>query len=428
MKSSKSLSVPSPLGLCALALSALTLGAADKALAADGHVQYLHELDDYERPLLLAASDRGVVFIGADHQLYRAYHHEQRARDGVTQPFLWVEDIDSDQSVEIVAAGHPSFAIETNGDPLWGILDGCDQTFVGDFFEDDRAEIFCRRDNSVKVWNFRGQEVLEWRGRGYNLGDCYVADTDGDRELEATCVLGEDRHMSFDLDFDEPEVVDYAARSAFQSGLNLRRVSALASGDSVIRANGREINLGFNAGTLTLSEAGAAYATLTLDTSAIYSAQTADLGRDGSKEIYIGGDDKVFVVSTDGTLLGTVNANPTATTRTPVVELRTVTAVGLEDSSRETTRALYDAQQSAFDGCYAASFGSNQFTRVGTMLFELSIDEDGDVSRVNMRHSDLGSSSLESCIEGILEDMTFSAGTEDSANSSVQLSFSFTDR
>ena len=83
------------------------------ALAADGHVTYLEAAGPGDRPMVLAGSDRGVVFVGADNEMFRAFHHSQSASDGVEQPYLWVEDIDADGRSEYVGAGSPSFVSTT---------------------------------------------------------------------------------------------------------------------------------------------------------------------------------------------------------------------------------------------------------------------------------------------------------------------------
>ena len=88
-----------------------------------------------------------------------------------------------------MGAGSPSFIIETNGDPLWGVLDGCNQYFVGDFIDDRTWEIFCRGSRTMRVWSWDGQEYFSWSGSGYSIGDCYADDFDSTASWRsrATC-------------------------------------------------------------------------------------------------------------------------------------------------------------------------------------------------------------------------------------------------
>ncbi len=410
--------------LGALAPLALLLTAAP-ALADDGHITFLTEFGTGDRPMVLAASDRGIALIGPGGQLFRTFRHDQVARDGTEQPFLWVDDIDNDRADEIVGAGSPSFVIEANGDPVWGMRD-CTQFFLGDFIDSSNQEVFCRRASEMEVRSNDGQEYFRWSGRGYTIGDCYADDYDGDGQLEVNCALGGDSLLSFDLEFAEPEEVDQPVAPATQRGVDRSRSQAAASG-TALRVGARSITLGYAGGSILVSADGAQIAAVPVSSPAIYSAAAADLDRDGTPEIYVGGVDAVYVLGADGALLHTVAANPDTTRRDARVSIRSATANGLENSDRDAIRAVVDGSMDRLTSCYSNRMGADQFTRVGEMLWELTVGSSGSVSDTNKRHSSLRNSELDSCVGGVLEDLRFSPATDGSGIVNVTLEFDFVD-
>lgn len=403
------------------------------ASAADGHVTYLEEVGSPDRPMVIAGSDRGVVFIGADHALFRAYHHEQTAHDPTTQPFLWVEDIDSDGRSEYIGAGVPSFVVDDNADPMWGVLDGCDSYYVGDFIEDSAAELLCIRGASVRVWSYDGQEYFNWEGSGYSISECFGDDFDDDRKMEVACNLTNGNHLFFDIEdwfndptYDPPR--DGVAPDALSTGgVDRAAMAGLAAGERELSVGGSTVTLGFGGGAVQLTVDGAPGGTVQVGGTGIYSAATADLDADGTPEIYIGGDDAVHIIRLDGTLVASVAANPSATSRDARVTVRSATANGLEDSDRDAVRASIEGGLDPFVSCYSRRMGADQFTRVGTMLYELTVDDDGDVTSASKRHSGIRNDSLESCIEDAMEDLEFSPATDGTGSVSVTLDFDFVD-
>ena len=418
-------------------LSAAALAAAlalpSLAHAADGHVTYLEEVGSPDRPMVIAGSDRGVVFIGADHSLFRAYHHQQTALDASTQPFLWVQDIDSDGRSEYIGAGVPSFVVDDNADPMWGVLDGCDSYYVGDFIEDRAAELLCIRGSSVRVWSFDGQEYFNWQGSGYSISSCAGDDFDDDRKMEVACNLTNGNHLFFDIEdwFNDPEYNPprdgVAPESMSSGGVDRAGMAALASGERELSVNGRTVTLGFGGGAIQLNVDGVSGGTVQVGGSGIYSAAAADLDSDGTWEIYVGGDDAVHILRLDGTLVGSVAANPSATTRDPRVTVRAATANGLGNSDRDAIRATVEGGIDDFVSCYSRRMGADQFTRVGSMLYELTVDDDGDVTSASKRHSGIRNDSLESCVEDAFEDLEFSPATDGTGSVSVTLDFDFVD-
>lgn len=418
-----------PVALAAFAVSAGVLAVASPVAAADGNITYLATMGPSDRPMVLAASDRGVVLIGQDHQVFRAFHHDQTAREGVSQPFLWVEDIDGDRQDEIVGAGSPSFVIESNGDPQWGVLDGCTQYFIGDFIDDRNTEVFCRGANTMRVWSHDGQPWYEWSGRGYSIGDCYADDFDSDRKMEVACALTNGNHLQFDIEFDSPEERDGAAPEVVnRGGVNPQRVAQQASGERAVTMGAREVSVGFSGSAIQITAEGAPIASIPVRAGAIHSALSADLDNDGSAELYIGATDEVYVISGEGTLLATIPANPAVMRRDARVELGSATANGLENSDREAVSAVVGGAMDDLRQCYSSRMGADQFTRVGRMLYQLSVDGSGRVSDSRKLHSDLASDALEGCVVDELEGLRFSPATGGTGTVSVTLQFDFVDR
>lgn len=402
------------------------------ALAADGRVTYLEAAGSSDRPLVVAASDRGIVLIGADNAVFRAYHHQQVAPPGVTQAFLWVEDIDGDGRDEFVGAGLPSFVVDDNGDPIWGVLDGCDQYFVGDFIDDRNHELLCIRGTTVQVWSYDGQEYFNWTGAGYSVSGCFGDDFDDDRKQEVACALTNGNHLFFDVEdwFNdptyEPEREGPAPEALNAGGVDRAPLAAVAAGEQALRVDGREVTLSFAGGSVQLA-VGDAPVTASIGGTGIYSAIAADLDRDGRSEIYIGGDDAVHVLRLDGTVLASIPANPSAMRRDARVTVRSATANGLENSDRDAVGAIVEQSRPSIVSCYANRMGADQFTRVGTMLWELTVNDSGRVSNVTKRHSGLRNGSLESCVQGVLESMRFSPATGGDGSVSLSLEFDFVD-
>lgn len=415
--------VPNVAGAFGFAVASLLAAA---ATAADGNITYLQDFSSSDRPMVLAASDRGVVLIGPGATVFRGYHHNQTARAGSEQAWLWVEDIDNDRQPEIVGAGSPTFVIESNGDPVWGILGGCQQMFLGDYIDSPALEVFCRQERDVIVRSYDGQLYFQWSGRGYNLGDCQTDDPDGDGKLEVSCPLSSGSQLRFDLDFTEPEEIDGTVEPSPQSGVNRRAAQAAIDGGT-LRLNGQTWTLGFSGGALSIQQDGAQVASVTLPANEVFSAAVADLDRDGTAEFYVGGTDAVYVVTATGTLVGTVPANPTAFRRDARVTIRSATANNIENADRDAVRAIVEGGLSDLVGCYSSRMGADQFTRVGQMLYELQIGSSGSVEESNRRHSSLQNRDLESCIASELESLRFSPATGDGAVVNVTLDFDFVD-
>jgi hypothetical protein len=400
--------------------------AASSAVAADGVVGFLAETGTDERPMLAVGTDRGLVFLAADNTMYRSFSHSRTAMDGAEQAWLFYDDVNNDGTPDFVGAGAPSFVVSHEGEPLWGITGGCEQLFVGNFLDDPSQELFCRNGGEVFVWSWDGQMVLEWDGGRRDMGVCFADDYDGDRKLEVQCDVSGGGHLAFDLDFSEPEERAEPATSATQSGVDLSALSAAASGASPIQVGGNSVTLGFADGAIQFN-AGETLVSIPVNSATIHSALAADLNRDGSSEVYVGGIDEVYVLSDAGQLLATLPVNPDSTTRDARVSIRSATANGLENSDRDAIRATIEGAGASLTGCYSRQMSSDRYTRTGEMIVELAVGGDGSVSDSTKRHSSLRSPALETCIMGELEDIAFSPAIEGSGIVNVTIDFDFAD-
>jgi hypothetical protein len=393
----------------------------------DGAVRWMGPAGDADRPLMVAATGRGIVLYGTDHAVYRAFHQQQTAREGVEQPFLWVLDLDNDGVRDFVGAGNPSFVVTGRGEPLWGIQGGCQQVFVGDFGGERTAEVFCRTATGARIWNWDGQPLLEWTGNTRTMGACYVDDFDGDGRLEVQCEMGASSHLLFDIDRGEPQTVPEAAEPGFQRGVDTASLEAAARGELALTAGAASVTLAsFSEGMLRMEVDGTPYEVSLPGTQAIYTAVAGEFP--GSEPtVWIGTEDQVHVVSLQGELLHSLSANPNAMNRQAEVRVRSATAIGLQESDRDVIRGLMEAGVDTLQRCYADTMGTDQYTRTGEMLFQLTIGTNGRVTNTRRLHSSLRSTALETCIGNALGRMTFSPATDGSGQVNTTLDFDFRD-
>lgn len=415
-----------PLSRSVAALAVVMLLAV-AAHASDGHVIHLEEAGDGARPLVVAVTERGIVFIGPDNALFRGFAHQRTGRAGVEQPWLWIEDVDNDRNREFIGAGRPAFVIDHNADPIWGIPGGCEQFWLGDFTANRGVEVLCRNGNRVEIHSPDGQRVFVWEGRGYRLGNCFIDDFSSNRKLDLACENGRD-HLFFDFRFDGPEEREGSPPDTMaRAGANLTRTAAAARGDRPLDLGERAITIGFDGGEVRLTAAdGEVIGRHMIGGSGVHSALVASLG--GTPRLYLGGDDAVHIFGADGAHLASVNANPTGLRRDARVQIRRATANRLEDASREAVEAVVQGGMDGITQCYARRMGEDQSTRVGSLVTQLTIDGQGRVSEYQRRHSDLRNADLEGCIEGRLRALRFSPATEGSGIVSVTLDFDFVDR
>jgi hypothetical protein len=376
----------------------------------------------------MAASNRGLVFIGEDLTNFRAFRSE--ALDGDGRAYLWIRDIDQDGGDEYVFAGDPSFVLDGGGDPLFGLLSGCADFALGNILDDPVEEIFCRSGNTISVWYFDGQFLWEYSLTGRRIRGCTVDDSDGDEALEFGCETN-DNWLLIDLGNNDPvqELGDNPQEDATIETTEAweAETRALLTGEQTVDLDGdgrANETLFWNGGALNLIGSDGATMGSASIPGEIYSVVVGDLNGDGVPEVFAGGVGEVYVIGNDGTILSTVNANPGSLDRTGRVTITAANANGLDDSAAETTMAAVETELGRVERCYASQMGSDQFVRVGTMFFELSVDG-GRVSSARRIHSSIANSELESCVSGALERIRFSGG---SGTVSVRLGFDFVDQ
>ena len=404
--------------------------------APNGAVVVLEFQDAGERTVVMGGSNLGIVFLGDDLGNFRAFRGEAISQDDGGRPFLWVRDIDGDRHNEFIFAGDPSFVIDQGGDPLFGLLNGCGDFYVGDILDDRNHEVFCRSRNSMSAWFYDGQFLWEYSVTGRRLGSCSADDVDQDEKLEFACSTSDGLWLLVDLGNDETvqEVPDNPAETTLRDPYPDWEAEArdIFAGNTTFDIDGdgeRDDKLLWAGDTLTLLDgSGATLGATTIPESELYSAAVGDLNGDGTPEVFVGGVGKIHVISATGDLLGSVEARPRSLDRDARVTITAANANGLEDSSEEATRASVDSGMTAITRCYSRRMGSDQFVRVGTMFYELSVDGRGRVSSSNRIHSSVRNDELEGCVEGALDDLRFSSATGDSGTVTVRLAFDFVDR
>lgn len=418
-----------------LLLIVSSLAASTSLAAPTGAIVQLLFQDTGERSIVYAVSDRGVVVIGEDLGPFRAFRSEAISQSDAPRPFVWFEDIDGDRPLELVFGGDPSFALDEGADPYFGILDGCEDFSMGNLFEDQNAEIFCRRRSIITIWNYDGQFIWEYSLTGGRIGACTGSDVDGDEQLEFACEMGSD-WILVDLGNDSPVQDVMADPVEFPPGDPFEQFAAEAeaalTGGRTFDLDGdhsADETLLWNGTALTLLDAsGATMGSAEIPESELYSVEVGDINSDGSPEVFVGGVDRIYIVSQTGELLAEVEGNPNRLEREPRVSINSASSNGLEDSSSETTRAAVEDGLGAVERCYTREMGSDQFIRVGSIFYELQVNDSGHVSSSQRIHSSVNNEDLDSCVEGALEDLRFSPATASSGTVSVRLSFDFVDR
>lgn len=406
----------------------LALCCAPLTASAESGVYHLERVGTREAPLLVAATAHGVVFISPDHEVYRGFRHERTARTGVDQPWLWVTDVDNDRNNEIIGAGRPSFVIDHDAQPLWGLTVGCEQFWVGRFTRDPRQELFCRRGDNIELYAIDGTRIFVWEGRGFRAGSCYIDDFNSNGMLNVACQLPGDNHLFFDFTGEPDERTGPAPDTMARSGsVDPSTNQAIITGERPVRVGRTPHTLRFEDGTLRWSTSDGASGSVALPTPSIHSAAGANLG--SGDRLYIGGTSEVFVVDVASSeLVATIPADPRQLTREPQVRVRTATGNRLVDATRETIGGIIGEALPDITRCYADRMGQNQYTRTGELIFQLTIDGQGRVSQARRQHTTLRNAELESCIEQVLRRQSFPEASEGEGIVMTAFEFDFVDR
>lgn len=408
----------------------LATGATANA-APNGAIIALEFQDSGERKVVMGASNQGMVFLGEDLGNFRAF----RSSGAEGRPFVWVTDIDGDRKNEFVYAGDPSFVLDQGGDPYFGMLDGCNDFFLGNILDDSNYEVFCRNRNTLSAWFYDGQFLWEYSVTGRRITGCHAADVDGDEQLEFGCETS-DGWLLVDLGNEETvqDVPDNPVQTSTSDPYEQYAADAqeIFSGGRTFDIDGdgqRDDKLMFSGGTLTLlDDSGATLGTTSIDESELFSAAVGDLNGDGTPEVFVGGVGKIHVISSTGDLLASVEARPGSLDRSGRVTVQAASANGLQDSTPETTAAAVASGLSTIERCYSRRMGRDQFVRVGTMFYELSVDGRGRVGNTQRIHSSVQNEELEECVENALEDLRFSGAAEGNGAVTIRLAFDFVDQ
>ena len=408
----------------ALTVAALLCVSVPTALAQEG-IFHLEEVGTRDRPMVVAVSEHGVVFIGANHQVYRSFQSTARAG----QPRLWIMDVDNDRQRELVGSGRPSFLIDHNADPLWGIAEGCEQFWVGQFTADPRRELFCRRGASIELYAVDGTRLYQWTGRGFRVGTCFIDDFNGNQRLNVACNIQNNRHLFFDFAQGEPdELAGEAPDTTARSGaIDVEVHAAVLSGERELRVGRQRVTIEREGASLTWSTGEGSPVSVTLPTDRIYAIAGAALGSN-APHLYIGGSQDVYVVNMEtGELVATVPADPRRMVRQPELRFRSAMANRLEDASRETIMGVLQDNIAPLRACYGERMGQDAYTRVGEAVLVLTINQQGRVTETRRQHSTIRNDHVEGCLDRAFRNIRFPAATESTGNVTVVMEFDFVD-
>jgi hypothetical protein len=109
------------------------------------------------------------------------------------------------------------------------------------------------------------------------------------------------------------------------------------------------------------------------------------------------------------------------------VTVKSATANGLTVSDRDQVKATVEKGSAPIMKCYSDNMGRDQFTRVGDMLFEVTVNKQGKAVEAVKRHSSLANRDLETCVGNAIKKIGFSAATTDKGTVNLRLEFYFVD-
>ena len=338
-----------------------------------------------------------------------------------------VIDLDKDDSPEFVGAGRPSFVLRSNTDPWWSVGEGCDQVLIGDFAADKKYDVLCNDGSALQLYTHDGQTIWSLT-LGRRVDKCRAGDYNGDLKADIECKwAGSDKIVRLDssgefigkelkkheIPKDAIELKD--ERSALDN--------LLASGKSFhfstfsVKVDGKKL-------TLKPDSKEAEAKTESFD-SPILSAHIFEFGKKGEKLIAVT-DNDVGIINEKGNLEGTYSTSANRYRRSPVAKIKNVYANGFKNTSKVTkaVKSLKDR----FAECYEDRVRADSLAGVGQLLFQMYIDKDGSIKRINTLHSDLGGDTIESCAKNALRKGNYPGSKTGQGSINLDLQFSFRDK
>lgn len=416
----------------AVALS--VMGMAMSASAEEDDGPKVFDWPSQEAPALVQ-TEEGVVFIGKDRQPYRAYHWD--AADGEKTRSSFIIDLDQDGSPDFIGAGDPTFAVKTNSDPLWNIEGGCDQVVVADFYQgDDVWDVMCRNRGEISIYTHDKQEYLSM-DLGVSMDWCRAGDINGDLVADLECKYrGRDSYVRIDSEgeiiaeeSEETRLSDDAVTYDEPSPVDAKKVLAGEAKFDLDGDGSAEENLLADGKALVFQSASAKKALARVELGdEVKSALVKNLDGKDAPEVVAVTDEHIVVLSGKGKKLGEYPVEADDYKRYPVAQLDSVYANGFADNGK-AQKAVEDAQKELAK-CYSRRVRGNLVVGIGQVILKVFVDEKGEVTDVEKVHSAINDKKVESCAEGVLDDLDYpkakTGEDEDSAKATVNVRMKFT--
>ena len=421
----------------AAALGAVATFGVTDALAAGNAIDEMYLVKGERGRKIVAVSDAGVTLIDPKGlKPYRAWSSSRKRIRGEDQDWFITRDVDRNGVVDLVSLGSPAFIVTADGDPVYSVPKGCSKVILGDFGANRTMDLMCRKGNSFVATTWDGQKLGEYKIAGLRLGVCRYGDVNGDLKDDLECeVQGKGQFLRVDIsggneigrEF-ESAALDDASEDPDDYGA---RVEDYLQGRETFDLDGDgtdEESLLMDGGAIVVRSRSKKVALGRYDTGAISAVLVEDIDDDGKLEIVLGGKGKVFVIDHQGKMAAEITADPKRLKRDSDVEIDGVNANALEDSSPEAVRAVVDKSVGKLASCYSSNVRRDPFTRVGRMIWNLTITDKGAVKKAEKLHSELNDAKVEKCVAGALKRLKFSKATGPGASVTLTLQMGFVDK
>lgn len=416
--------------LCSIAFfSVATLGMASTAFA-DTEV---FDWADDKRPVLIE-NDSGLIFISDEKEPDRVYEWSNK-NAGADYDSVYLADLGDEDGYEIVGSGTPMFVLQTNGDPLWSLDGGCDQTVLAHFMgRESDLEVLCQTDRELKLYTNDGQKVWSM-SLGAPIDECRVGDYDGNSENDVECKYrGRQQWIRIDSEgeilaksVESPELpeerpsVDQAepVSSDILKGEQTFDLDGDGNDDERLKTDGSTLIIDSKAQEDPIAK-------VDLDGEPVGAlVKNLDGDEDNRLEIVAVTDDSIYVISHDGEDKETFSASAGDYERVPHASLRSVYANNFEDDAK-AKKTVEDLQDDLSE-CYAGKVSQDKFTNTGRLMLQVQVDDKGGVSNISRTHSDFKDQQVQQCAERALRGGDYPAAKEGTGTINVKMKYTFRD-
>lgn len=397
----------------------------------------LYDWNSQESPVLIT-NDSGVFFLGSDKKVDRAYSWDRSG--GKNKQDLFLVDLDKDGSTEVIGAGDPTFALTEDGDPFWTIEDGCNEVIVAEFAADDKLDLMCNRGTAVHIYTYDRQKVWSL-DPGLEIDYCRAGDVNGDLKMDLECEF-ESRDGWIRLDSEGKILAKSSTEQEIpEDAIDLDEAEPVAGkvwkGETEYDLNGdgaTEESITADGSSIVIQSRSKKSAVARTDLGAtVQAAMVKNIDREGNPEIVALTASDIVVMDGAGEILEKFPADARSYTREPVAEFGSVYARKFSDK-KKATGAIREAKDE-FAKCYADQVRAKFPTGTGQVILKGYIGSGGEVENIEMMHSEVNDSAVESCAQDVLRGLDYpkpaSADDEESdekATVNVVIQYTFADR